>query len=317
MLLRLHRPLFVGLALALVAAGPADDEPKAPGPLARLRDGKYLESAPLKHPLTLADGSKAYGIELLPGGAEKAVLRLYLATSEYNLFGDPLAVAKADPPQPPPLPRQIEARLKPHPLADPAKRGRRLFSVAGEGLGDRLLLVVPAKDTEAYRLVARDKAGQVTDVIPLEVRPARIEPCHPGCFPAGTAVATPEGTRRIETIRAGDVVLHVPAAGAPTPVRVASVFAGNAALVEVETEAGRLVTTGKQPLILADGGTKGAADLATGDAILRWQDGKAVATKVRGVKRRAEPGRVFNLVLQARGTFVVNGYLVRSKPPAE
>src|SRR5919204_6606228 len=53
----------------------------------------------------------------------------------------------------------------------------------------------------------------------------RYPPCHPGCFPAGTAVATPDGPRPIETIRPGDVVLHVPAAGAPAPARVASVFA--------------------------------------------------------------------------------------------
>jgi hypothetical protein len=100
------------------------------------------------------------------------------------------------------------------------------------------------------------------------------------------------------------VVLNVPAAGTPAPVKVASVFAGQAALVEVETEAGRLVTTGKQPLTLAGGGTRGAADLAAGDTILGWKDGKAVPRKVGGVKRLAEPGRVFNLVLEVRGTFV-------------
>src|SRR5207245_1369301 len=136
--------------------------------------------------------------------------------------------------------------------------------------------------------------GKVTDVIALKDQPARTIPCHPGCFPAGTAVATPDGTRPIETIRAGDVVLNVPATGAPVPVKVASIFVGNAALVEVEMEAGRLVTTGKQPLTLADGSAKGAANLTAGDAILRWQDGQAVPTKVRGVKPLAAPGRVFN-----------------------
>jgi len=113
------------------------------------------------------------------------------------------------------------------------------------------------------------------------------------------------------------VVLNVSAAGTTAPVKVASVFVGNSTLVEVDTEAGRLVTTGKQPLSLAGGETKGAADLTAGDAISRWQDGKAVSTKVRGVKPLAEPGRVFNLVLEVRGTFIANGYLVRSKPPVE
>jgi hypothetical protein len=134
---------------------------------------------------------------------------------------------------------------------------------------------------------------------------------------AGTAVATPAGPRPIETIRPGDLVLNVPVTGAPAPVRVASVFAATAPLVEVETDAGRLVTTAKQPLSLADGGTKPAADLTAGDAILRRQDGQSVPAKVRRVKPLPEPARVFNLVLEPRGTFLANGYLARSKPPVE
>src|SRR5262249_20141545 len=163
-------------------------------------------------------------------------------------------VVETDPPQPPPLPKRMEATLKPLSMADPAKHGRRLFSVVGEGLGDRLILVVPEKDSDSFRLVVRDKAGKVTEVIPLKVCDARTKRCHRGCFPADTVVATPDGPRPIQAIRAGDEVLNVPAAGKPAPAKVASVFVGTAALVEVETEAGRLVTTGKQPLSLADGG---------------------------------------------------------------
>jgi hypothetical protein len=92
---------------------------------------------------------------------------------------------------------------------------------------------------------------------------------------------------------------------------------GIAALVELETDACRLVTTAKQPLTLADGGTKTAADLAAGDAILRRHDGQSVPAKVRRLKPLPEPARVFNLVLEPRGTFLANGYLARSKPAAE
>ena len=35
------------------------------------------------------------------------------------------------------------------------------------------------------------------------------EPCHPGCFPRGTLVATPQGLRSIETIVVGDLVTTV------------------------------------------------------------------------------------------------------------
>jgi hypothetical protein len=41
-------------------------------------------------------------------------------------------------------------------------------------------------------------------------------PCHPGCFPAGTAVATPGGPRPIESLRRGDLVTLVGPDGTPT-----------------------------------------------------------------------------------------------------
>jgi hypothetical protein len=351
---RSPKALSVCLSLIFVPVGTAvAGETKAPAPFARLRGGETLENGALKQPLALADGSKTWSIALEPTGRDKVIVWLYPANAEYNLFGD--RIPEPAPPQPPPLREKVEATLKPLPQADPAigsqesnvrqaaglhhesldiwavgrqpppditflttdKRGRRLFTLAGKRLGERLILVVPAKETDSYRLVARDRAGKVTDVIPLQVQEPRVEPCHRGCFPAGTVVATPGGPRRIETIRAGDVVLNVPATGAPTPRKVAVVFAGKARLVEVETAAGRLVTTGRQPLTLADSATKGAAELRPGDVILRWQGGKAATTKVRGVKWLSEPGRVFNLVLETRGTFIANGYLVHSKPPAE
>lgn len=51
--------------------------------------------------------------------------------------------------------------------------------------------------------------------------------------------------------------------------------------------------------------------------IRRRKDGKAVAVKVRGVKPLKEPAKVYNLILEERGTFIANSFLVRSKPPAE
>src|SRR5689334_14833934 len=68
-------------------------------------------------------------------------------------------------------------------------------------------------------------------------------PCHPGCFPAGTAVATPDGPRPIESLGRGDVVALVAADGTLTSGPVESTFQTCNRLVEVRTESGSLLTT--------------------------------------------------------------------------
>jgi hypothetical protein len=141
-------------------------------------------------------------------------------------------------------------------------------------------------------------------------------PCHPGCFPAGTLVLTPNGAVRIEKVKVGDLVLDVGRAGKPVPVKVASIFVGKALLVEVETEKGTFLTTTKQPLMLSTGELKSAGTLTAEDSIARWQDGRVQHARVRGVKTK-DAQTVYNLVLEVRGTFVANGYLAQSKPPAE
>src|SRR5262249_6517106 len=119
----------------------------------------------------------------------------------------------------------------------------------------------------------------------------------------------------IETLQAGDAVLTI-ANGKSVSAKVASRFCGESRLVEVETDAGKLVTTPKQPFELADGKVKSAGELAAGDELVRWDRGKAVSVKLRGVKPLDDPAPVFNLVLEEPGTFVAGGYLVKSKPPA-
>src|SRR4051812_41234561 len=70
-----------------------------------------------------------------------------------------------------------------------------------------------------------------------------LEPCHPGCFPAGTMVATPDGPRPIEDVRGGDRVTLIAPDGNPTGGPVNSTFQTCNRLVEVRTEAGSLLTT--------------------------------------------------------------------------
>jgi hypothetical protein len=142
------------------------------------------------------------------------------------------------------------------------------------------------------------------------------EPCHPGCFPAGTRVATPTGPRAIESIKAGEVVTLVGPDGTAMSGPVHSVFKTDNRLVEIRTEAGSIRTTLTQPLCLTAGGFRTAEDLKAGDQIWRWADGKRQATRVTGVAKTDVDAPVFNLVVGESAIFVAGGFLARGKPPA-
>jgi hypothetical protein len=141
-------------------------------------------------------------------------------------------------------------------------------------------------------------------------------PCHPGCFPAGTMVATPDGLRPIESIRRGDRVTLIGPNGAPTSGVVDSTFTTCNQLVEVRTEFGALLTTRTQPVCLQDGGFRPAGELVEGDAVWRWQDGVRRPARVRVVVPTSREVPVHNLVVGESAVFVANGYLVRGKPPS-
>jgi hypothetical protein len=139
--------------------------------------------------------------------------------------------------------------------------------------------------------------------------------CHPGCFPAGTPVLTPNQPRAIETIQAGETVLGVDQQGQAVPAKVHAAFATENFLVEVETDSGVLTTTTKQPLCLHCGCCKTAGELEPGDELIRWEDGKPRPTKVRAVHQTGRKAKVFNLVLADQAYYIAGGFQVRSKPP--
>ncbi len=143
------------------------------------------------------------------------------------------------------------------------------------------------------------------------------EPCHPGCFPAATLVATPEGPRPIESIRGGDVVTLIGPDGAPTSGPVRSTFQTCNRLVEVRTEAGSLLTTQTQPLCLADGAFRRAGELAEGDRLWRWEGGERRAATVLAVVPTGREAEVFNLVVGDSAVFVAGGFLAKGKPPPD
>jgi hypothetical protein len=142
-----------------------------------------------------------------------------------------------------------------------------------------------------------------------------MEPCHPGCFPAGTLIDMPNGSKPIECVREGDLITTVSADGIASQAVVAAVFIARNRLLEVRTDAGSLVTTQTQPLALVGGGLRAAGELEASERILRFHDGERRTATVRSVSATGRVEQVFNLILAEPGIFVANGFLARSKPP--
>jgi hypothetical protein len=165
---------------------------------------------------------------------------------------------------------------------------------------------------------AAEEIARVKKLFPeAEVFESVPEPCHPGCFPAGTLVETPSGPRRIEEIQPGDLVISLDAIGAATEIAVKTVFVTENHLWRVETELGELITTETQPLCTSAEATCQAGKLKSGDTVLVQVDGKIEPVRVQSVSRTDRTEDVFNLILGDSQVFVAGGYLARSKPPAE
>src|SRR5262249_34808380 len=130
---------------------------------------------------------------------------------------------------------------------------RFIYAIQGDKITSRLTLVSSEKHWHFARLLIHGKDDNVEAVIVLR-EPPIPQPCHPGCFPAGTLVHTPQGPRPIESIRAGEPVTVVGADGQSTAGKVQSVFVTDNRLIRVETDGGVLLTTQTQPLCLAEGG---------------------------------------------------------------
>jgi hypothetical protein len=194
------------------------------------------------------------------------------------------------------------------------QQARFVYAIQGPKITSRLLLVTPGQPTQTATLLIKDKNDRVEYLVPLhKIIP---QPCHPGCFPVGTPVVTPQGPRPIDSLRAGDVVLTVRPDGMSVPGKVQAVFVTQNRLFKVTTEAGVLLTTQTQPLCLADGKLRPAGELKSGEHIYRWQNGRRQTVRVLGVALTDRYEQVFNLVLGDSEVFVAGGFLARSKPPA-
>jgi hypothetical protein len=161
-----------------------------------------------------------------------------------------------------------------------------------------------------------NKVARVIDL--LDARPPErpLPPCHPGCFPAGTRVLVPGGTRPIDRLRAGDLVLTVSGDGEALPAAVAHVFTTQNQLVELRTDHGSLVATRTQPVCLVVGGFRETGKLTAGDRIWQWRGGSRKEAVVQEVADTGRQQPVFNLIVGESAIFVAEDFLVRGKPPA-
>src|SRR5207249_10646871 len=128
-----------------------------------------------------------------------------------------------------------------------------------------------------------------------------------------TLVQTMICPRSIENIKAGDIVLGVDKNGKTCPAKVYSAFVTDNYLYEIETDSGRLTTTGKQPLCTSCGCVKTAgSDLKPGDELLRWENGVRRPTKVLAINKTGQLANVYNLVLEDQDYYIAGGFQVRS-----
>jgi Pretoxin HINT domain len=162
----------------------------------------------------------------------------------------------------------------------------------------------------------QSSANPKTTTTPEREKQSPRPPCHPGCFPAGTAIATSNGPKAIESIKTGDLVTVVGSDGVAVEKAVVSIYRTTNRLIEVQTEAGNIRTTTTQPLCLAAGGFQIAGDLKAGDTIWQWVDGKRRSVRVKAVHLTEVDAPVFNLVVGESAVFIAGGFLARGKPPA-
>lgn len=253
-----------------------------------------------------------HGIRLVVPADEKGLGRGVLELDPNVPMFDELGNVKKGDPKPP---LKLQCTLK----LVKAVGDQQLYEIKGPKITSRLFLATGGIDAYSSRLLVHGKDSKVKHVVGLvsNVVERPVPPCHPGCFPAGTAVRVPEGVMPIERVHKGDLVTTVGVDGEASSKKVLDVFVTRNTLVQVRTADDILMTTQTQPLCLAEGGFRLAGELKTGDRIWQWQSGKRQAVEVVEVSPTKRESQVFNLVLGDSIVFIAGDFLARSKPPAE
>jgi hypothetical protein len=262
-------------------------------------------------------------IKLDKKGQGSGTLVLDATPNPIDDFGFPVTV-KADPPL------KLECTLKlvgtkralaEGPGGGPAVEVEwQLYEITGPKIVSKLSL---ARETRAgwtnARFLWATKEGKERTLVILHGPQPEVKllpPCHPGCFPAGTPIEVPGGSKAIEDLRSGHEVTTIGPDGKPGRGKVAAMFVTKNRLVQVTIEGKTLIATATQPLSLADGTLRAAGELKAGDRILIWVKGERAAVAVKSVDVTEREAPVYNVVLGDPVLFVANGFVARSKPPA-
>jgi hypothetical protein len=298
-----------------------------------------LRSGVISPPLQLPDAKRPiYGINIdaelnAKGDTGRGTISLQLTPPTYDEYGDHVTGTETD---------LVERKMAAHvPAATSECRlslekvgfigrvntggvTRSLYRIEGPKLRSKLYYATTGPGLASGRLLVYGADDHVQFVVEMtKLKPIKPEdgerplvPCHPGCFPTGTPVRIADGTKRIELVRAGDVVMTVGADGNRSRAAVQTVFTSTNRLLEVRTDHGTAVTTEAQPLCLAAGGFRRAGDLKGGDRVWQWRDGRRAEAVVREVVSTGRTETVYNLIIGDSAVFVAGDFLARGKPPA-
>lgn len=185
-------------------------------------------------------------------------------------------------------------------------------------VGDAIHAFDGAGQFTSQRLLAMERRREPVTVYNLEVDAPHtylangiaVHNKGGGCFAPGTRITTPGGSRVIESLQIGDLVLAPEPDGRLVPAEISGAYLNYAPLRILHTDGGDLRTTDEHPLLSADGRFVAATELGIGANLVR---AGGVPAAIHGVSRTTESGPVYTLQVSGPHTFVADGFVVHNK----